>query len=456
MRPPRQQCPASHPVANGPLRPNSFVTCECRAEGLTEALRGARDVVGTRFLKDSSASVSRRSRCADSSWLRGDDQPDRGVSVEAVRTSLELTVPAEGYLEALAASPIAVPRVPTGALKVKELVEEGTIVEKGHVVVVFDDTILNIELANNKASFRSAERRIDKTGLQSTIDAGSISVIKEIAELERDNTEIFQLIDESVYSKLEILENSVRKEEAEETVLFAEASLLLRGEYYDIEERILGVEKGQVKGKIERVETSLASLVLRAPIGGMIVYKKNWHGNTAGVGDTLWPGNVVMSAVDPASTALKAYVLERDSTGVTAGAKAMVRIDALPNQPFDGTVTKVAEISAPIEQGSPVKYFEVQIELGKDNRERLRPGMKGTADIAIGHIEDAVMVPRPAIQGEKDHYFVVVETKAGTEQRKVTLGPGDSVRVSVDQGLEAGERVRLAPASSTASAPSGA
>ena len=124
---------------------------------------------------------------------------------------------------------------------------------------------------------------------------GTIEVMRRVAELDRDNADLFDIADEGVFSKLEILEQGVRKEEATETVLFAEASLLLRGEYYDIEERILDVERKQVDGKIGRVETSLANLILKAPIGGMIVYKKNWRGNTVGVGDTLWPGNVVMS-----------------------------------------------------------------------------------------------------------------------------------------------------------------
>ena len=64
---------------------------------------------------------------------------------------------------------------------------------------------------------------------------------EEVAELTRDHATTFKLADETIFSKLEILEEEVRKTEAEETILFADASLLLRGEYYDIEERILNV-----------------------------------------------------------------------------------------------------------------------------------------------------------------------------------------------------------------------
>jgi len=371
-----------------------------------------------------------------------DDAADR-MTVTAVRTSLELSVPAKGYLEAMKASPIAVPRVPTGALKVKELVPEGSIVEVGAIVIRFDDTQLSIELDNHKASFRSADRRIDGNELQSIIESGTIDVMREVAELERDNAEAFSIVDESIYSRLEILETEVRQEDAVETILFAEASLLLRGEYYDIEERILNVEKDQVAGKLGRVETSLASLVLKAPIGGLIVYKKNWRGSSVAVGDTLWPGNVVMSIVDPASTALTAFVLEKDAAGLQVGTAATVSVDAHSGRRFHGKVATVAELSRPIEQDSPVKYTEISIELEDGDPALLKPGMKGEARIVMGQIVDAVVVPRTAVRGEGEERYVLVAAGDGAERRPVKLGRGDPVRVSIDEGLDDGERVLI-------------
>ena len=379
--------------------------------------------------------------CGGLPWSAEDPPPT--VSVEAVRTQLRVSVPAKGELEATKASPIAVPRVPTGALKVKEIVEEGSIVEEGDVVVVFDQTQLDIELDNHRATFRSANRRIDGTQLQSNIERGAIEVMKEVAELERDNVQAFEIVDETIYSRQEILREEVRLDEAEETILFADASLLLRGEYYDIEERILGVEKDQVQGKIERVEFSLGNLVLKAPIGGLIVYKKNWRGASASVGDTLWPGNVIMSIVDPASTRLKAYVLERDAAGLTVGDPATVTVDAWSDRPFDGKVAKIAEVSRPIERGSPVKYSEVEIEIENGDARLLKPGMKGEARIVTGTLHDAVVIPRSAVRGDADAPFVVMQVAEGTDRRPVKPGLGDLVRVSIEEGLEGGERIVL-------------
>ncbi len=139
----------------------------------------------------------------------------KGTSAEAVaiparRAELQIAVPAEGFLEAIDASPLAVPRVPTGALKVKEVVPEGSLVEEGDIVLVFDDTQLSIDLDNHKATFRSANRRIDRNGLQSQIESGNIDIMREVAELERDHSGTFQLVDEQLYSQAEILESAAR------------------------------------------------------------------------------------------------------------------------------------------------------------------------------------------------------------------------------------------------------
>ena len=382
--------------------------------------------------------------CGGASRAGGADGSGAGTAVEAARMSLQFTVPAAGTLEATKASPIAVPQVPTGSMKVKQVIPEGSIVQAGDVVLVFDDTQLNIELDNHKASFRSADRRIDRTQVQSTIESGSIDVMKEVAELERDNADAFEILDRDIFSKLEILEAQVKKTEAHETILFADASLLLRGQYYDIEERILDVERTEVRGKIGRVETSLGNLVLKAPIGGLIVYKKNWRGTIVAVGDSLWPGNVVLSIVDPASTALNAFVVEKDAAGVVADATATVVIDARPERAFSGRVKNVSEVSRPIERNSPVQYTEVRILLEDGDPELLKPGMKGEARIVTGEVSDAVVVPRSALRGDAERPFVLVETAGAPERREVTLGPGDHVLVSIKDGLTGGERVLLA------------
>ncbi len=285
------------------------------------------------------------------------------ATIPAVRTDFIVAVKARGELEADQASPIAVPRVPTGALKVKELAPEGSLVEKGDVILGFDDSQLNIQMANHTATFRASGRQIDGTRIDRDIEAGATMTERSIAEMERDWAAEFQLEDNDIYSQLEILEAALGKSTAEERIIFADVKLLLKGEYYDIDEKILDVEQGQARGKMQRVETSLAQLVLTAPISGMVIYRKNWRGGSTTVGDTLWPGNVVLSIVDPTRTSLKVNVFEKDAAGGEEGARVEVRIDAFMDRVFPGRIRSVSKLSRPIEEGSPVKYFDAVVAL---------------------------------------------------------------------------------------------
>ena len=367
----------------------------------------------------------------------------RSATIAAVRTDFVVAVKARGELEADQASPIAVPRVPTGALKVKGLAPEGSLVEKGDMILAFDASQLNIQLANHTATFRASGRQIDGTRISRGIEAAANMTERAIAELERDWSAAFQLEDNDIYSQLEILEAALGKSTAEERIIFADVKLLLRGEYYDIDEKILDVEKGQARGKMDRVETSLAQLVLTAPISGMVIYRKNWRGGTTTVGDTLWPGNVVMSIVDPTRTSLKINVFEKDVAGVEEGAQVEVRIDAYMDRVFTGRIRSVSNLSRPIEQGSPVKYFNAVVSLDEGDPGLLKPGMKGEATILVADLPGVVVVPRAAVRGVESLIHVLVDEDGVVRRQLVALGPGDQVRVSVREGLEGGERILL-------------
>src|SRR5213593_2941075 len=109
-----------------------------------------------------------------------------GTAIPVRRGSMQAKVRARGELEAVKAYPVAVPQVPTGALKVARLLPEGSTVATGDVLVEFDATQLEIELDNNVASFRGTDRKIDGNRIQSGIEAGSIGVFKSVAELEME------------------------------------------------------------------------------------------------------------------------------------------------------------------------------------------------------------------------------------------------------------------------------
>lgn len=103
----------------------------------------------------------------------------------------------------------------------------------------------------------------------------------------------------------------------------------------------------------------------------------------------------------------------------------------------------MAKLSRPIEQGSPVKYFEAVISLDLGDARRLKPGMKGEAVILVKELPDAVVVPRAAVRGTEEETHVLIKRPDGIQHQLVRLGEGDQVRVSVLAGLQGGEDILL-------------
>ena len=90
------------------------------------------------------------------------------------------------------------------------------------------------------------------------------------------------------------------------------------------------------------------------------------------------------------------FVLEIDASGLKEGQPAAVTIEARPDRRFAGKIRLVDKLAKPRQDGSPVQYFAVVIELEETVRELMKPGQRVSAVLTLAD-EDAVVVPRQAV-----------------------------------------------------------
>lgn len=71
-------------------------------------------------------------------------------------------------------------------------------------------------------------------------------------------------------------------------------------------------------------------------------------------------------------------------------------------------------------------------------------GLPATLDLALGQVDDALVIPVTAVQGGSGSGNVWVDAGDGSdpEERAVTLGVNDGTTVEVTEGLEEGESIR--------------
>ncbi|MCK4331549.1 MAG: HlyD family secretion protein, partial [Dehalococcoidia bacterium] len=127
---------------------------------------------------------------------------------------------------------------------------------------------------------------------------------------------------------------------------------------------------------------------------------------------------------------------------VKVGQKAIVTVDALPDEEFSGKVTFISPFGT---EETGVVEFAVTISLEPAEVE-LRGGLTATADIIVEKYENVLLIPNRAVKGLVGDYWVEVVIDEATEEvekRQVVLGAQDAKFTEVISGLEAGEKVMV-------------
>lgn len=186
------------------------------------------------------------------------------------------------------------------------------------------------------------------------------------------------------------------------------------------------VKKGQVLMTIKQ-DDPVKKVDLVAPEAGEvseIAVVKGQPASIGGEGLTLTPArHHVLATVQPAQL----YRL------VNAPAEAQVTITGGP-APFACTGVKV--------QVSDDGTASVRCAVPAD--QKVFAGLPVSLDLALGKVDDALVIPVTAVKGGSGSGLVWVDAGDGAEpeERKITLGISDGEMVEVVEGLEEGTSIR--------------
>jgi membrane fusion protein, multidrug efflux system len=183
-------------------------------------------------------------------------------------------------------------------------------------------------------------------------------------------------------------------------------------------------EVAQLEASLAGQRARLDNYLIRSPVGGQVLRQDAEVGEIAELGTALfWVG-------EPKQLVVIADVNEEDIPQVKAGQRALLRSDAFPARPLEGTVDSITP------KGDPVtKTYRVRFRLPDDTP--LRIGMSVDVNVVISTVEDALLLPSIAISG--DRVFTVEGDRV--RLRQVETGIRGSDGTQIVSGLEGGERV---------------
>ena len=145
---------------------------------------------------------------------------------------------------------------------------------------------------------------------------------------------------------------------------------------------------------IQQRRTELDYTIIRSPIDGIITKVNAEVGELVVTGTMNNAGTVIMEVADLSRMLLIAQVDESDIGAVKVGQKATVRINAYPDDSFDGIVKFVALTHSLARDGS--KYFRTEILLDTKGK-RIYSGLTADVDIETHRYENILKVPSQAV-----------------------------------------------------------
>jgi HlyD family secretion protein len=382
--------------------------------------------------------------------------PDRGATIPSTRVTkgpLSLTVHARGDLRAGRTTTLVAPAV-GGMLRVVRMLQTGTQVKNGDVVVEFDPADQQYALDQARSEVAEAEQEIVKMKADAAAQAAQDQVALLTAQFAVRRGELDVSGNEFV-SAIDAKKNELTLEEARRALAQLEEDIKSRSATSQASLAVLQEKRTKATLAMQRAQQVIESLVLKASIDGVVSVKENRDAMGGMMiwgmampeyreGDSVWPGRPVADVIENGRMELRAKVDENDRANIIAGQEATVSVDSIAGETFKarvGTLASLANRSGMFETSSTTRQFDVTFQFESPDP-RMKSGSSATVTIAGKDVPGALTVPRQAVFQKNGKVYVFAKNGERFERRDVKIVQRTESRAALE-GLAEGTEVAL-------------
>ena len=329
-----------------------------------------------------------------------------------------------------------------GIPKIAQIVEDGKQVEKGEVLVQFDQTEVLKTISDAKAELEIARAELTKTQVSHQSELSDLEADLKVAAI---NNNISRLKLEQAAFEAEIERKKIELDLKQSGINLQQASQNIESRKKIQKEEIskLGLQVRQAELKLQKAEQTLESLTIKAPSPGIAIIRESWMTrNKFQVDDQAWPGWPLIGLPDLSRMKAEVEINEVEISQIEIGQKATIRLDAFPEASFNGQISEIATLARNKNRDSKVKVFDAIILIdGSDDR--LMPGMTVSCEITVGQLPDTLFIPLDALFFKEGRGIVYLKNGSGFEPREVQTGEESENYVVIAGGLKEGDLVAL-------------
>ena len=312
------------------------------------------------------------------------------------------------------------------------VIEEGTQVKAGDVIIRLSNDDLDMEILNSEANLAEKENALRNTMIQMEQEKMqlSLNILELETEVKRKGRTLEsqkRLFDDGLIGKEEYLRSE------EDYVLFCKKLevTLARAEqdsiYRTVQIQQMEESLKNMKLNMERIRRRKDNLAVKAPIDGELGLLEVVLGESIGSGAKIGQINALDS--HKIEALIDEHYIDRVSAGLTATFERQ-------NETYDAVIRKVYP---EVRSGK----FQADFKFSGEQPANIRTGQTYYLNLQLGQPESAVLIPRGTFYQKTGGKWIYVVSPDGGKavKREIRIGRQNPQYYEVLEGLEPGEKV---------------
>ena len=293
-------------------------------------------------------------------------------------------------------------------------------------------------------------RKLAKEGFltRTELQADELALRRKEIDLEMAKTKMNVLTNYTVHQQRATLQSDVRKATRAVTrTQWQNKSQIRQGET-EIVQR--SREYYRATNRLAELNFQISKSKIYAPTNGIVLYsstaKRRWWENPLAAGESAVQRQELIYIPLDEGMIIEIMVPEASLNKLEAGMAATVKVDAFPDQVFNGKLSKIGILpDAQSTRLNPdLKMFKCELEC--DFRDAVvRPGMSCDIELIKETYAKAVYCPIQCVVRIDGDAYVYVQDGSEWILRKVEVGLDNNRMIHILKGVEPGEIIMTAP-----------
>lgn len=355
---------------------------------------------------------------------QADDQPV-AVEVQAVGTGSVAT--ALTYTGTTRPAQTVTLRAQVEGQIVDLVVDVGDAVSSGQVLARVDPDLLAVGVNQTQAELSArqsevAQAQVAVSDAQTAVEQARL----QVAQARTDADRLRQLADAGAVSDQTAEQAQLVLDTAEQALKSAQDQVRTRQQAVQAAQGRVASQRAAVAQSQER----LSFTTVRSPLAGVILAR------LVEAGDLAQPGADLLQIGDLSSIKIAVEVSELDLSRIQRGQPVAVTLDAFPDLPLTGRVTRIAPVA-----DATARLIPVEVTIPNPTG-RIGSGLLARVQF-LGEDADTLVIPAAALNGDEPQVFVLqpADDTPTVTLRTVQVGDRSKDQVEILGGLNPGEQI---------------